>query len=325
MLSGVRSIIFSVVATVATATAVAQTDMQFTQYWAVQNYYNPGAIGTTDNIQIKLGSRLQWVGIKKAPMSFNALADMPFKFVGNRFAVGVNISQQTMGLYKQLNATAQIGWRKKMLKGELGVGLQVGIINETFSGSEVYIPSGDDFHQTTDDAIPRQDIAGTGFDLAVGLHYRHKYFWVGVSATHINEANINLKTENADETNLYEVKAGRTMYFMAGGNIPVKGTLLEMQPSVFFKTDTKYFQGEATARVRYNKFISGGVAYRWKDAVSLLLGAEFKNVYLGYSFDYPVSSISKATHGSHEIWLGYNLKLNMQDKNKNKHKSIRIM
>lgn len=319
-----KHIIILLMAACLWTTASAQTDAQFTQYWAVPNYYNPSAIGTTDDIHVNIGSRLQWVGIDNAPKSFNGLAHMPFKFLGQRFGVGVNLSQQSMGLYRSINAGAQLAYKRKMLKGMFSIGLQAGLLNETFKGSEVFIPSDDDYHESADDAIPTQDVSGGSLDLGVGISYTHKYFWLGISAMHLNEASISLKTENSTD-DLYEFKAGRTYYFMAGGNIPVKNTLLELLPSVFVKTDTQYFQAEATARVRYNKFLSGGVAYRWKDAVSVLIGAEFKGVFLGYSFDYPLSEISKASTGSHEIWLGYNVKLNLKEVNKNKHKSIRLM
>ena len=314
----------SILAAVISIAAKAQTDAQFSQYWAVQNYYNPAAIGSTDNINIKAGSRIQWIGIDNAPMSFNALGDMPFKFLEKRWAVGLNISSQSMGLYRSINAAAQIAYRKRMLKGELSIGVQVGIINETFKGTEVFIPSDDEYHDTNDDAIPQQDIAGTGFDAAAGLHFTHKYFWVGISATHLNQPSISLKTENSED-DMYEFQAGRTYYFMAGGNIPIKNTLFELQPSVFFKTDTQYWTAEATARLRYKKFLSAGVSYRWKDAVAFHIGAELKGVTLGYSYDFPVSNIIKGTSGSHELWLGYNLKLDLGEKNKNKHKSIRLM
>ena len=314
----------SILATVISIAAKAQTDAQFSQYWAVQNYYNPAAIGSTDNINIKAGSRIQWIGIDNAPMSFNALGDMPFKFLEKRWAVGLNISSQSMGLYRSINAAAQLAYRKRMLKGELSIGVQVGIINETFKGTEVFIPSDDEYHDTNDEAIPQQDIAGTGFDAAAGLHFTHKYFWVGISATHLNQPSISLKTENSED-DMYEFQAGRTYYFMAGGNIPIKNTLFELQPSVFFKTDTQYWTAEATARLRYKKFLSAGVSYRWKDAVAFHIGAELKGVTLGYSYDFPVSNIIKGTSGSHELWLGYNLKLDLGEKNKNKHKSIRLM
>ena len=123
----------------------------------------------------------------------------------------------------------------------------------------------------------------------------------------------------------YEFEAGRTLYFMAGSNIPLKNTLFELQPSLFVKTDLTFFQGEANLRVRYNKFLTGGVGYRYNDAVIATLGAEYKNFFLGYSYDYPLSAVSKASSGSHEVFVGYSLKLDLSDKNKNKHKNIRIM
>ena len=123
----------------------------------------------------------------------------------------------------------------------------------------------------------------------------------------------------------YEFQAGRILYFMAGSNIPVKNTLFEVIPSVMVKSDFTFTTAEITGRVRYRKFLSMGLGYRYDDAISVVIGAEIKNFYLGYSYDYPTSAISKASSGSHEIFAGYSLKLDLSDKNRNKHKSIRIM
>ncbi|MEG0252802.1 MAG: type IX secretion system membrane protein PorP/SprF, partial [Muribaculaceae bacterium] len=149
-------------------------------------------------------------------------------------------------------------------------------------------------------------------------------FWAGISGTHLLQPTITMNAEGSEEK-IFEAQAGRMYYFMAGSNIPIKNTLFELQPSLMVKSNFKLTQAEITARVRYKKFLSGGIAYRWKDAVSVMLGAEYKNFFLGYSFDYPVSAISKVSNGSHEVFVGYNLKLDLSDKNKNKHKSIRIM
>lgn len=56
-----------------------------------------------------------------------------------------------------------------------------------------------------------------------------------------------------------------------------------------------------------------------------MIGAEFKNFFLGYAYSYPLSPLNRASSGSHEIVAGYMVKLNFGDKNKNKHRSIRIM
>jgi len=307
--------------------ARAQADAQFSQYFEIPNYYNSAAIGTTDLLKIRAGSRLQWVGIENAPTTFLGVADMPFKLFGKRFGVGLVVQQESLGLFKNMTLGAQIAYKQKLFKGTLSIGAQIGFIDQSFKGSEVYLPDDDDYHQSTDDAIPQQDIRGNAFDMGLGIFYSHKLFWAGISATHLNSPSMSLNAEsgeNGNEKN-YEFQMGRTLYFLAGSNIPIKNTLFEVIPSVLVKSDFTFTTWEATARCRYNKFLTGGVGYRWNDAVYVVLSAELKGFYLGYSFDYPTSAIARASSGSHEIFAGYSLKIDLSDKNRHRHKSIRIM
>ena len=320
----IYAIILSLGAVIA---AKAQVDPQFTQYYAVPTYYNSAATGQIDFIRIRGGSRLQWGGITNAPKSFILTADMPFKLFNKRFGTGISLQQESLGLYRNLTADAQLSYKMKFLKGTLSFGIQVGFMNENFKGSKVILPDDDDYHEGSDDDIPTTDLSGSSIDLGAGVFYEHKYFWAGVSLQHANSPVITFNAESGAGTNEknYEFQAGRTLYFMAGSNIQIKNTLFELIPSVLVKSDFTFTTAEATARLRYRKFLSAGVGYRYDDAVSIMLGAEFKNFYLGYSFDYPTSAISKASSGSHEIFAGYSLKLDLSEKNKHKHKSIRIM
>lgn len=305
----------------------AQSDAQFSQYFEVPNYYNAAAIGTTDLLRIRGGARLQWVGIHGAPQTFLMAADMPFVFLKKRFGVGLVMQQESLGLYKNLNIGAQIAYKLKLFKGNLSIGAQIGFVDQSFTGSEVYIPDQDDYHQPNDEAIPKQDIRGNSFDVSAGLFYSHPKFWVGVSGTHLNSPTVSLNSEsgeNAEEKN-YEFQIGRTLYFMAGSNIKVKNTLFEVMPSALVKTDFTFTTWEATLRGRYNKMFSLGIGYRWKDAVYAVISAEIKNFYIGFSYDYATSAIAKASSGSFEIFAGYSLKLDFSEKNKNRHRSIRIM
>lgn len=310
-----------------TLTARAQSDAQFSQYYQVKNYYNPAAIGTSDLLNIRGGARLQWIGIDNAPKSFAATAEMPLKLFRKRFGVGLLMQQESLGLYKNLTVGLQAGYKIKLFKGELTAGVQLGFINESFKGTEVVLPDGDDYHQGNDEAIPMQDLNGNAFDVGVGVFYTRGIWWGGVSMTHLTQPVISLKSEGQGETmdKNYEFQVGRTLYFMGGCNIPIKNTLFEVMPSVLVKSDFTFTTGEVTARVRYNKFLTAGVGYRYNDALTISLGAEIKGFYLGYSYDYATSAIAKASSGSHEIFAGYSLKLDFSEKNKNKHKSIRIL
>lgn len=322
-----RGLVVAVATLLGGFAALAQSDAQFSQYYEVPTYYNPAAVGQTDFVKIRGGGRLQWVGIDHAPKSFLVTADSPFKLLGKRVGAGIVLFQESIGLYKTLNLDAQVGYKFKKWGGEFTVGLTLGMYDQSFKGSEVVLPDDDDYHQGSDDAIPTQDLHGTAFDLGAGVWYTHKYFWAGISATHITSPSIKLNTDAGDaSTNRdYEFNVGRTLYFMAGSNIKIKNTLFELMPSLLVKSDFTFTTGELTARLRYNRFLQFGVGYRWNDAVVATVGAEFKNFYIGYSYDYPTSAIAKASSGSHEVFVGYQLKLDLGDKNRNRHKAIRIM
>lgn len=330
-----RTIIAAAITAAGTTALQAQTDPQFSQYYEVQNFYNSAAVGMTDFVRIRGGGRMQWVGIDNAPRNFLVTGDMPFKLGKKRVGVGLVMSSGSEGLYNDMTIMAQGAWRQPLFKGMLAIGLGIGYRDQKFRGTKVVLPDDDDYHESTDNAIPTTDVSGSALDLSLGIHYTHKWFWAGLSCNHVNQPTIKFSSGEGGSTTggttteegvkNFEFQARRTLYFMAGSNIPVKNTLFEMLPSVFVKTDFTFTRAELTARVRYNRFLSAGLGYRYDDAVIFTIGAEIKNFYFGYSYDYPTSAIAKASHGSHEIFAGYSLKLDFSEKNRNRHKSIRIM
>lgn len=306
----------------------AQTDAQFSQYYQTTTFYNPAATGNLDSLRLIGGSRLQWVGIENAPQTFIVTADMPVKLGKQRIGVGLIGEGESYGLYSSLNLGAQVSYKLRKFGGEWSIGLTIGMYDQKFKGSDVYIPDNDDYHQSSDDAIPTRDLHGTALDLGLGLWFKRKNIWAGLSATHLTSPVITMRTEgtgDGQQSYNYEFQANRTLYFMAGGNIPLKNTLFELMPSLLVKSDFTFTTGEATLRAKYNKFMIFGIGYRYQDAVYATVGVEIKNFYVGYAYDYATSAIAKASSGSHEVFLGYSMKLDLSDKNKNKHKSIRIM
>lgn len=322
----------AVLAVCASLPGRAQTDPQLSQYFEVPSFYNPAAIGRTDFINIRGGARLQWMGIKHAPQDFLLTGDMPFKFIGKRWGTGLVMSQESIGLFRTLTLSAQLAFKLKKWGGEFSIALAPGMYDQTFKGSETYLPDDDNYHEGTDDAVPTQDLHGTAFDLGAGIWYTHRHWWAGISGLHLMSPTVKLSSDTGDGgasggdgTNNFEFHAGRTLYFMAGGNIPLRNTLFEIMPSVLVRTDFTFTQAEITGRLRYNKFLSFGAGYRWNDAITATVAVEIKNFYVGYAYDYPVTAISKASKGSHELIAGYRLKLDLSGKNPHRHKAIRIM
>lgn len=316
--------------TVCSAIASAQsTDVILAQYWETTTYYNPAATGSIDFLRIRGGARLQWLGIDNAPKEFLGIADMPVKIGKQRIGVGVTVNQESRGLFRNLEVGAQASYKINLFKGTLSIGVQGAYFNQKFKGSDVVLPDDDDFHESTDEAIPTQDVSGSTFDLGAGVWYSRGQWWAGVSGLHLLQPTVRMKIESTSgdsaDMEYFETELSRTLYFMTGGNIQLKNTLFELQPSLLVASDFSDFTGEADLRVRYNKMFTLGVGYRWKSALKAELSAQIKNFFLGYAYEYPLSSIAKASSGSHEILAGYRLKIDLSKKNRNKHRSIRLM
>ena len=303
---------------------MAQSDAALSHFWVGKSYYNPAAAGELSAIHMTLGSRMQWVDFKHAPMNFYLTVDMPYKLLGQRLGVGVKAEYERIGLYTNTRIGAQIAYKRKLSKNlTLSVGIQPGVFSQTFRGHEVIMPE-DDAHQGNDEAIPKQDVSGTAFDANAGIYLSHPHYWAGFSVTHLTNPSIDLKMSR-ESIDFYEFKVSRGYNFMAGGNIPINNTLFEIQPSGMFFMAQKAWTAQIATMVRYNRMLNIGAGYRYKDAVTAFIGVNLKDAYIGYAYDYPVSAISKATFGSHEVFVTYNVKLEDKVKNKNKQKSVRLM
>lgn len=307
--------------------AKAQDELMLNQHWALPTFYNPANTGNTDYLRIRGGARLQWIGVEHAPKSFFGTADSPFKLGEKRLGAGISAMQESVGLFSNLNLGLQVSYKFKLGKGVLSIGVQPAYFNSQFKGTKVVLPDGDDYHQGSDTSVPTQDLTGNSFDLSAGVSFTHRYFTLGLSCMHIlnPSVNLNMQGNQSSDYQQYQTELPRQLYLIADGNIPLKNTLFELQPSLLVTSNLTWFSGEVAMRTTYNKFLTFGLSYRWQDAVGVTLGAEYRNFFLGYAYEYPLSGINKASSGSHELVAGYSLKLDFSGKNRNKHRSIRIM
>ena len=307
--------------------AMAQSDAALSHFWVGKGYYNPAAAGELNAIHMTLGSRMQWVDFKHAPMNFYLTVDAPYKLLRQRLGAGVRAEYERIGLYSNTRIGAQIAYKRKLTKNlTISVGIQPGVFSQTFRGKEaIEVTMAESAGpQGNDEAIPKQDVSGTKFDANAGVYISHPRYWAGFAVTHLTNPSIELKVSR-DAIDFYEFKVSRGYNFMAGGNIPINNSLFEIQPSGMFMMAQKAWTAQVATMLRYNRMLNIGVGYRYKDAVTAFIGVNLKDAYIGYAYDYPISAISKATFGSHEVFITYNVKLEEKVKNKNKQKGVRLM
>lgn len=297
--------------------ASAQQDTQQSMYWAVPTLYNPATAGSDSALHISAFDRMQWTNVHDGPQTFFVSADLPVMLGRKRTGVGLSAYNDQAGLFTTTLINLQLSGSLKLLGGRLALGVQPTFVNEAFRGGDVFIPTGEAW-DPSDDAIPTGDVSGMGFDLGAGLFYERSGWYGGLSVQHL----IGPEVELSDYA-LFDLTP--TYYFHAGGNIPLKRTLFTLQPSLLLKTTFQFVQCDLTLRATYDHRFWGGVTYRPGDSVVLMVGADMSNVRFGYAYDVPISMMSWAGGGSHEILATYTMHIDLDKHNRRGTKSIRIL
>ena len=319
----------------------SKLDVMLTQHWAMPTLLNPGATGDIDFVRVRGGARLQWLGIYHDPKNFLVTADSPFKLAGKRIGAGIIVNSESHDLFRNLLVAAQGSYKFQIKNSRLSIGIQLGYFHSKFKGSEFVINTGkpegeesgedseaeDNGDNSYNEDMPTQDVGGGGLDLAVGLRYETSKFYLGISGTHLSNSKIKMTTsgESSSDSRYIESKLPATLYFEAGGNIPISNSLITLQPSLILGTDFSDFSGILEMRATYNRLVTFGLDYRYNQAVGLMAGIFIKNFFLGYSWEYDYTSSARHSTGNHELVLGYQFKLDMGGKNLFSHRSIRIM
>ena len=306
---------FIVVVLVIVATKVrGQYDPSFAHYWAMEPSFNPATVGKEAKFNVVGAYAIQMAGFEHNPNTMYAAADMPFYAMGKYHGVGVQLMNDAIGLFSHKRLSLQYAYQQRLFGGKLSLGAQIGMLGDTFDGSKL------DVEDTSDPAFATTSVNGTGIDLAAGIYYQARNWYVGVSALHLNSPVVAL-----GETN--ELSIDPTYYFTAGYNIRLNNPFLRVQTSVLGRTDGVAWRADATGRLKYEhdkKVMYAGLTYSPTNSVTVLVGGNFHGIHLGYSYEIYTSAIS-AKNGSHELFVGYQTDLNLYKKGRNLHKSVRLL
>jgi len=292
----------------------AQYDPSFSHYFNLESSYNPAAAGKDPKMNIEAAYNLGLVGFENNPKTMYISADMPFYFLTGYHGTGIQLMNDQIGLFKHQRIEAEYAYKQKLFGGTLSIGVQAGLLSESFDGSKL------DLEDSSDPAFSSSEVTGNSFDLGAGIYYNRGPLYLGLSATHLTAPLVTL-----GETN--ELKIDRTYYFTGGYNIKLKNPFLTIKPSVLLRTDGAAYRGDITGRLVYkneNKEMYGGLSYSPTNSLTLLIGGNVQGIIIGYSYEYYTSAIS-FYNGSHELFIGYQMDLNFDKKGKNKHKSVRIL
>ncbi len=269
----------------------AQQTPQFSQRMMDMLVYNPAVVGTKPLQEIKLHSRVQWIGFADAPRTHLISYNTPFF---KNSGIGGYIMSDNTGVMKRNGANISYAYHIGFENVVLSMGIGTYLSQFGFNTQKLVL---DD---KNDPIIQQKVKSQITPDATFGIFLHNSRFFFGGSLTHLLKAK--LKTVNT------AIPATQQFCITAGLNISTnpKWSLL---PSVVTTLAKNYpYQAEINFRAEYMGNYLAGASYRTKDALVVMAGLRLaKNIFLTYSFDILYSRLQNFNTGSHEVVIYYEI------------------
>ena len=250
---------------------------------------NPAVCGTKTHDMVFLSNRSQWVGFEGAPetqlLSYT-------RNHGENMGIGGLIFNDVTGPISMTGIQLSYGYNVNLTSDyKLSFGLSASAFQYVFDGNKAQLHD-----NTYDNAAPGTIEKTLVGDATFGTYVYNDRYYIGVSIPQLIQSKINVTIDNS---------LARHYFIHSGYNFTLNDQF-DLEPSVMLKaTDASPFQYDINLRGIYDKQFWAGLSYRDQDALVMMLGMDYNNYTLGYSFDITLSDISSYTSGSHGIMIGY--------------------
>ena len=273
----------------------AQQDPQYTQYMYNTLTVNPGYTGSTEGIDAVLLHRSQWIGIDGAPRTQAFSIHSPMW--NDKVGLGLSAINDRIGPADEFYIDGNFSYTLYLgEQSKLAFGLKAGarVLNIDWSRGRYY-QEGDPLLNTN----INNNIAAT---IGSGIYYYTDKWYAGASIPNFIKDNY---YNDVQET----VVSDRLHYYVMGGYVFDLSDSVKFKPAVLGKiVKGSPITVDGSANFLFQEKFTLGAAYRWDDAVSALVGFQItKELFLGYSYDYSTTELSKYNDGSHEVILRFQL------------------
>lgn len=287
-------------------------DPQFTQFYANPLYLNPAFAGTARCPRFIANYRNQWAGLRAVEGGYitsSASYDQHVEQLSGGIGVRVLRDNAGVGTYTTQTVSASYSYRLDVTrKFSIKAGLEASYYQKSLDWSKLnfgdQIDARNGFVYATKEYETAPGKTKTvAPDFAAGiLGYSKKYF-VGFAFHHL--------TRPAD----FMIAGGTGRLPLkftahAGAVIPIYGSNdFTISPNIMFQSQQNFQQLNLGVYVNKGPIV-GGIWYRNRDAVIVLLGFQHGMYKFGYSYDVTVSKLAQPAQqvkygagGSHELSL----------------------
>ncbi len=284
-------------------------DPEFSQFYANPLYLNPALAGVTICPKANANYRNQWPAIGKAFITYNASYDQYVNFLhgglgllitadragnGNlnttvislMYAYKFNLSQ-----HLQASGALEVGYYQRRIAWE---NLKFGDMIDRVSG----------FINATAEKQPDNPSIGVpDFSTGVFLAYDDLVYG-GISVDHLTQPKVGFYTDNSTQLYMkYTVHVGSVINLHQNGSSG-EDREFSISPNILYQQQFKFHQLNLGMYLTIDPFIAGlWFRYNFENADALIpmIGLHYKNLRVGYSYDFTVSKLRSASGGAHEV------------------------
>ena len=275
-------------------------DPLFTQFYANPLYLNPAFAGTARCPRVNMNFRDQWPGISGTYVTYSASYDQHIDVISGGLGLLVTNDQAGKGTLNTTNVSAIYSYHLPVSRSfSLKAGLQATYLQKKVDWSKLTFGDMIDprrgFIWETNE-VPITEGINT-VDFSAGLLGFSKTYFVGAAVHHLTEPDESLTTGFNTASPLPMKFTGH-----AGAVIPIggRGDEMNISPNILYQQQQNFQQINLGVYVTRGPMI-GGLWYRDKDAVMVLVGFQQEVFKFGYSYDVTISQLGMKTMGGHEI------------------------
>jgi hypothetical protein len=270
----------------------SQQEAQYSQYMYNTISVNPAYAGSRNVLSVLALHRSQWVGFDGAPTTSTFSINTPIP--ETNLGLGISAISDRIGPTEQNTFSGDISYTIRLNeKTNLSFGVK---------GTASFF-SFDQYKVTpfqANDPKWKSLSSKMSPNFGVGTFLHSDQYYLGVSIPNIMESNYY-------NDNDITINSQRMNYYLIGGYVFDVSNWIKFKPAVVSKiVSGAPVQLDLSGNVMFMDKLVLGAAYRWDAAVSGLAGFQVNDaLFIGYSYDFDTTSLSKYNYGSHEVFIRY--------------------
>jgi type IX secretion system PorP/SprF family membrane protein len=307
-------IVLTAVSILLTAKGLSQQLPLYSQYMMNKFLLNPAVAGSEGYTAFNLTAREQWIGFKDSPKTHALTAQtrvLKNSFVAKgtsvrrkkkstsrsgRIGLGGYVFNDHTGLVSRTGFQFTYAYHIMIQKGQLSFGLSGTAYQFKVDREKLRL------YEEDDELIKTFDNTMFIPDADVGIYYSDPRMYAGLSASQLFQSSLKFGKQGYEN---YRLK--RHYYLMGGYNFDLSDDII-LEPNLLVKVSEVWsFQMDLGAKMYFMEDYWAGLMFRTGGALILMGGVKIDKFYLGYAFDYTLSSMMKHSFGSHEFMLALKL------------------